>query len=100
MPAVPIGLLRGLLALLSLFFAHFLGRSIARKRRNEGKPRIVAWALRLLISLLGLWWGAGLDAVLMTTLFLCAVSLGLGIFLEYRPRKRNDDLTDVIFPEK
>jgi hypothetical protein len=96
---VPFGLLRGMLGLLCLFFAHFLGRSWIRFRRGSEKiSRLIAWTLRTVVTLLGVLWFRPLDAFAIVVIVLGAVSLAAGLFLEWQP-KHEEDLTRTIFPE-
>jgi hypothetical protein len=99
MPVVPLSILRGILALLSLVFAYQLGRSIGQALRKRPKPRVAGWAVRTLLALLAASWRGGLDRVTITAILLAAVACALGVVLERRPRKQ-EDLTDVIFPHE
>ena len=95
--AVPLDLLRAMLALLCLFFAHFLGRSIVRVRRGVQKPRhLYGWLIRALITAAVIFWRGGWDAITIASFALSAGSLGLGIWMEQRPRQE-EDLTREIF---
>ena len=96
---MPFGLLRGMLGLLCLFFAHFLGRSWIRFRRGSEKiSRLIAWTLRTVVTLLGVLWFRPLDAFAIVVIVLGAVSLAAGFFLEWQP-KHEEDLTRTIFRE-
>jgi hypothetical protein len=97
MPAVPLGVLRGCLALLGLFFAHMLGRSVAKSVRRDPKPRVTGWAIRSVLVLAAVSWRAGIDSVTILAWLLAVLGFVAGYLLEKRPRKR-EDLTDVIFP--
>jgi hypothetical protein len=99
MPVATVELMRGLLALLSLVFAHFFGRAIGKVILKRPKPRITGWALRTALAVLGLSWRAGMDRLMVTTCVLAAIACVLGVFLERRPR-RQEDLTGVIFPRE
>lgn len=92
-------LLRGLLGVLGMFFAHMLGRSMVRSRREKQPKRILyTWGLRTAAALGAVCYG-GVDWVSIVTLVLAAASLALGIRTASRP-PREEDLTETIFPEK
>jgi hypothetical protein len=97
MPAVPLGLLRGCLALLGLFFPHMLGRALVRRLRHDANAGLVGWTIRTVLVLAAVWWRSGFDTVTILAWLLAAFGFAAGFFLEKRPRKR-EDLTDVIFP--
>ena len=97
MPVVPLGLLRGCLALLGLFFAHVLGRSVAKAARRDPKPRVAGWAIRTILVLAAVTWRAGLDTVTIVAWLVAVLGFVSGYVLEKRPRHR-EDLTDFIFP--
>ena len=95
----PVDLLRGVLGLLCIFFAHFLGRSIVRMRRGAQKPRsLYGWLIRAIITAGGILWNRGLDGLAIIIFTLAACSLTLGIWDEQRPKKQ-ENLTKEIFGE-
>lgn len=83
--------------MLGLFFAHMLGRAVARYVRRDAKPRVAGWTIRTILVLAAVSWRAGIDTVTALTWFLAVLGFVAGYVLEKRPRKR-EDLTDVIFP--
>jgi hypothetical protein len=87
------------IALMCIAFAHFLGRSIARKpprgRRGLSTP---SWALRTLLAAGALAWPSGINWFAATAYALAAVSAALGYFLASRPKKFDEDLTRRMFP--
>jgi hypothetical protein len=94
---IPLDFLRGILGLLSIFFAHFLGRSIVRVRRGVQRPRhLYGWLIRESLAAGAILWHRGWDAISIVFLGLSAVSLALGIWDEQRPKKQ-EDLTRQIF---
>jgi hypothetical protein len=99
MPAIPLGLLRGCLGVLGLFFAYMLGRAVAKYVRRDAKPRITGWAVRTALVLAAITWRSGIDAVAILAWVLSALAFAAGYVLEKRPRK-TEDLTGVIFPEE
>lgn len=95
----PLDFLRGVLGLLLLFFAHFLGRSMVRVRRGLQQPRsLYGWLIRALITAGAVLWHRGLDGEAIAILTLAACSLTLGAWDEQRPKKQ-EDLTKEIFGE-
>jgi hypothetical protein len=96
---IPFGLLRGMLGLLCIFFAHYFGRSWVRFRAGrERYSRLIAWGLRTAVTVLGLLWPRGLDAVAIAFFVLSACAMAAGAYMELRPR-HEEDLTRTIFPE-
>ena len=96
---IPLDILRVLLALLSIFFAHFLGRSIVRLRRGLQRPRnLYGWLIRLVLTLGAVLWHRGLDGIAILAYTLSAASLVVGFWDEQRP-KPHDDLPKQIFGE-
>lgn len=96
---IPLGLVRLLIGLIALFFAHFLGRSAARL--YEGRERLertLIWVLRTSVALAAVVWGGGLDALAIATLALCGAAFGAGCYSEVRPRAAPEDLSKKIFP--
>jgi hypothetical protein len=99
MRTVPIELLRGMLALLGVFFGYMLGRAAARYVNREGKPQVTGWAIRTLLVLVAVSWRGGLDGVTIAAILLTAIAVAAGYILQNRPKKP-EDLTDVIFPRE
>lgn len=95
---VPIDLLRAVLGLLCVFFAHWLGRSAARARRG-GKHGLFRWTVRTVLTGLAVAWRYGLDGVMIAVLLGAAASAGLGAWLESRPPKPGEDLSEQIVPK-
>lgn len=87
----PVEVLRILLGALALFFSYFFGR-IATRLHVEQRPfgKAITWALRMVVCLLGVLWGRGLDALSIVTLVLAAVSVAAGIYVELRPRPHEE----------
>lgn len=96
---IPLDTLRVLVALLGLFFAHFLGRSIVRVRRGQNPRSLYGWLLRTLIAEGAILWHRGLDTLAIVAFTLSAVSFVVGFWDEQRPKKE-EDLTREIFGEK
>jgi len=88
--------LRVVLGLLCLFFAHFLGRSIIRVRRGQSARSLYGWVIRTAITAGAILWRRGLDNVAIVAFTLAAASLVVGAWDEQRPKKQ-EDLTKEIF---
>lgn len=99
MSPVPLELMRGVLVLLCLFFAHFLGRAIVRARRGERPGAMYSWAVRTLLAGAAIAWRHGLDTTTLLAWAAAGVSLMAGIRLALRPPKPEEDLTRQIFTE-
>jgi len=96
---IPLNVLRGVLGLLCLFFAHFLGRSIVRVQRGRSRARnLYGWLVRTIITALAVLWKGGLDTLAIVIFTLAAAVLVVGYWLEQRP-KQEEDLTREIFGE-
>ena len=96
---IPLDILRVVLGLLCIFFAHFLGRSIVRLRRGLQRPRnLYGWLIRLLITAGAILWRRGFDAISIVVFLLAAASVALGVWNERR-QKKQEDLTKEIFGE-
>jgi len=88
MRPVPLQLIRIILMFLALFFAHFLGRVIARLRRQKlPYTKGLTWLFRTTVALFGIIWMRGFDLLSILALLLCAAALAAGIWVENRPRK-------------
>lgn len=97
---VPIDLLRGVLGLLCVFFAHWLGRSVARVRRGERPGGLFRWTVRTVLTGLAVAWRYGMDGIMIAVLIGAAASAALGAWLEWRPPEPEEDLTEQIFPRE
>jgi len=93
---IPLDVLRVVLGLLGLFFAHFLGRSIVRVQRGRPARSLYGWLIRTLICCAAVLWRRGLDGISIAVFTLSAASLVIGAWDEQRPKKQ-DDLTKEIF---
>jgi len=92
--------LRILLGALCVFFAHYLGRSLAaRSRARATNAQVMRWGLRVVVTGLGAAWGAP-DWVTFLSLGLAASSGGLGFYLIWRPQPPAEDLTREMFPKE
>ena len=93
---IPLDVLRIVLGLLCLFFAHFLGRSIVRVQRGQSTRSLYGWLIRTIIAGAVILFRRGLDGISIAAFTLAAVSLVIGAWDEQRP-KRQEDLTKEIF---
>lgn len=82
-----------------MLFAYALGKSIERRRRGRVRDSVlVAWSLRTLVAAFGVLWRVGFDLLAIAALVLAVLSGALGFWNEWKP-KREEDLTDTIFPK-
>ncbi len=93
---IPLDVLRVVLGLLCLLFAHYLGRSIVRVRRGQRARGLYGWLVRTAISGGAILWNRGLDGISIAAFTLAAASLVVGVWEEQRPKKQ-EDLTREIF---
>jgi hypothetical protein len=95
---VSLEFLRGVLGCLSLFFAHFLGRTIGKIfKRKSSRRQLFTWTLRFVLSVGAVCYRA-VDNLAMIILILAALALAAGWWDEWRP-KREEDLTQTMFGE-
>jgi len=95
---IPFDVLRVVLGLFCLFFAHFLGRSIVRVRRGQNPRGLYGWIVRTVLASGAILWRRGLDGISIAIFTLSAASLVIGAWDEQRPKKQ-EDLTKEIFGE-
>ena len=96
---VPMNLVRAALGLLTVFFAHFLGRSlVCLGQRRIGGARVAPWLIRFGLAVGAIIWSGGLDATALFTLAASSLAGGYGAWRQSRPRPP-EDLTRQIFPE-
>ena len=95
---VSIEFLRGLVGGISIFFAHFLGRScvLVSKGREKRRP-LITWAIRYALAI-GAVLYRGFVRLAVVILALGAVLFALGWWDEWRPRHQ-EDLTKKMFPD-
>jgi Flp pilus assembly protein TadB len=94
---VSLEFLRGLVGGLSIFFAHFLGRSIARvSKGREGKRPLYTWAFRYALAVAAVCYH-GVDRLAIIVFVLGVLLLVIGWWDERRS-KREEDLTRTMFP--
>ncbi len=92
--------LRILLGAMCVFFAHWLGRALAGRARQEAtNAQVMRWALRVLVTALGAAWG-GIDWTTIIALALAVASGGFGYYLVWRPRPPKEDLARRMFPDE
>ena len=96
---VSLELMRFILGGLSVFFAHFLGRTIGKI--SKGKPArrpLFTWGIRFALTF-GAVCYHGVDRVALISMALDAVAFAAGWWDEWRP-KREEDLTHTMFPDE
>lgn len=91
-------LLRGIVGLLCVLFAYFLGRTVHRRLwRGDRKAPLATWILRTIVTAAAVVWRSGFDGLSWTVLVAAAISGGLGFYLEWRPR-HDEDISKQMFP--
>lgn len=94
-------ILRLVLGLMCIAFAHFLGRSIRRGpqpgRRGLGPT---SWALRTLLAGAAITWQVGIDTLAAAVYVLALAAAAAGYYLEGKPPKPPEDLTRQMFPDQ
>jgi hypothetical protein len=92
-------ILRAAVALLAVFFAHFLARNWVKLRRGRATTRSVALpGIRLAMALTLIWYMGGLDVFAAVCYLLAGISGALGWWGEWRP-KHEDELAKMMFPD-
>jgi hypothetical protein len=95
---VSLEFLRGLLGGLSIFFAHFFGRTVVKVSKGRARRRaLYTWALRFILTIAAICYRS-VDQLAIIVLTLCAVAFGAGWWDEWRP-KHEEDLTHTMFPD-
>ena len=85
---------------LCVFFAYFLGYSLAAKRDGRTtNAHVTRWGLRVTVTALGAAWG-GLDRLTLLMLGLAVLAAGYGYYAGQRPRPPEEDLSKLMFPEE
>ena len=98
---VSIEFLRGVLGVLSLFFAWQAGRVLVAVRKGEVRQsRLVGWMVRALVCAVGVIFPQrAIDRVVVTVWSLAVLAFLAGVRLAAR-QKREEDLSRTIFPDE
>jgi len=97
---VPLNIIRAVLGLLTIFFAHFLGRALVYSfERRSPRVRLGPWLIRFALALGAIIWSGGLDTTAVVTLVLATAAGGYGAWRQARPQK-TEDLVRQMFPEE
>lgn len=94
---VSLNVLRVVLGILCVLFAHMLGRSVVQMRRGGRNRAVFSWTLRTMLTGVAVAWRQGLDGITIAVLAGAAVSAAAGAWLVARPRPE-EDLSREIFP--
>jgi NhaP-type Na+/H+ or K+/H+ antiporter len=97
----PLALVKWLLGILCIFFCYYLGRSMARRfvHRDLQAP-MARRAFRAILAGLGLLWSGGFDASAWLVLASAVVAGAIGFHHERLPKRTEEDLSKVIFPNE
>src|SRR5919206_83506 len=99
MPTVPTEFLRGVLALLCLFFGYMGGRSAAAVAKGRQRlTRLYTWLIRILLASAALAFRRDIDGVIIAVWTLEAAAFAAGYWMVLR-QKPPEDLTHEIFPQ-
>lgn len=93
-------ILRLVLGLMCIAFAHLLGRSI-RHGAQPGRRGLgpTSWALRTVLAGAAITWQVGIDALAAAVYALALLAAAAGYYLAGKPPKPPEDLTRQMFPE-
>ena len=99
MPNVPMEFIRGVLALLCLFFGHMGGRSAAAVAKGlQRAPRMYTWILRMVLCSGALLIRHPIDTVVIAVWVLELALFAVGYWMVMH-QKPPEDLSHEIFPE-
>jgi hypothetical protein len=99
MPNVPMEFIRGVLALLCLFFGHMGGRAAAAVAKGrQPQHRVFTWIVRMLLASGALVFRHPIDTLVIAVWALELAFFGAGYWLVVN-QKPPEDLTHEIFPE-
>lgn len=91
-------LLRVIVGVFCVAFAHFFGRSVIRLQRGrERQSRTIAWGLRTIITGAAASWRSWFDLTTVVIWGLAVAALAAGVYDEWRP-KHEEDLERIMFP--
>jgi fucose permease len=92
------GIIRWILGVFCILFAPAFGRSVIRfQQRRERVSRLVAWALRTIVTGAVVPFRGGFDRTTIIVYSLAIVLFIAGAYYEWRP-KHEDELEKVMFP--
>ncbi len=94
-------ILRFLLAVMCIGFAHMWGRGVGRRepvriRRGTG---VTSWTLRTLAAAAGLLWGTGPDLLAVASYALAAAGWTIGYHRARHPKWPDENLVKQMFPD-
>ncbi len=93
-------ILRVVVGLMCIGFAHMLGRSVGAKarpaRRGTGP---LSWSIRTLLAAVALTWRGGFDWLASVAIALSVVAGILGFHIGRKPAPAPEDLSKQMFPD-
>ncbi len=93
-------LLRVIVGVFCVAFAHLAGRSIIRLQQGrERQSRTIAWGLRTIITGAAASWRSWFDMTTVVVWGLAMAALAAGLYDEWRP-KREEELERAMFPKE
>jgi hypothetical protein len=97
---VSIEFLRGVLGLIGIACAYMMGRSAAIVRKGRQRPtRMYGWIIRTFLCLGAMAIRHPVDASVIAIWAVAAAAFGIA-FWEASREKKQEDLTQLIFPDK
>lgn len=92
--------IRWILGAFSIAFAPAFGRSAIRFRQGrERQTRLIAWALRTLVTGAAVGFRSGFDRTTIVVYSLAILFFAAGAYWEWRPKHR-DELEKIMFPQE
>ncbi len=91
-------ILRIVVGLMCVAFAHMLGRSLAaRKRPARRGTGPLSWSIRTLLAAAAVTWRGGFDALATAAIALSVAAGILGFYIGQRPAPPPEDLSKQMF---
>lgn len=93
-------IMRAILGVLAVGFAYQLGRHALMVYRGAKVSQVVSWGFRTAAALIGALWLSRSDRLAVGVTVLSAIAAGLGVYVESRPKREEEDLSKLIFPKE
>ncbi len=76
-----------------MFFAHMLGRVWMRQRRQRlPLTKTTTWLLRTAVAVFAILYTGGFDSLGAVLILLMVLCLALGAYLEWRPKRTEEEV--------
>jgi type IV secretory pathway VirB2 component (pilin) len=94
------GIIRWILGVFCILFAPAFGRSVIRfQQGRERQSKLIAWALRTIVTGAVVAFRDGFDRTTIVVYSLAILFFAAGAYYEWRPR-HEDELEKVMFPRE